>query len=78
MRTDDVLCITDKVADESGNVLIDSHLRDGQFYQSTDQLGYPLVGSKVKIIMQYIMRFEGKSFKTEISEPTVSKSNHYR
>ena len=29
MRTDDVLCITDKVADESGNVLIDSHLRDG-------------------------------------------------
>ena len=74
MRTDDVLCITDKVADESGNVLIDSHLRDGQFYQSTDQLGYPLVGSKVKIIL----RFEGKSFKTEISEPTVSKSNHYK
>ena len=41
-------------------------------------MGYPLVGSKVKIIMQYIMRFEGKSFKTEISEPTVSKSNHYK
>ena len=47
MRTDDVLCITDKVADESGNVKI-------------------------------ILRFEGKSFKTEISEPTVSKSNHYK
>ena len=68
MRTDDVLCITDEAVDKSGKVLLDSHRRDGQFNQSTDQLGYPLVGSKVKLFCVLKVRvFRQKSLSRPLS-----------